>query len=396
MVARVVCHALWRRSGRRSILNVSVVLTAMPVPSVSYNSRLDGIRALAVAGVVASHLDIGLRGGFHGVTLFFVISGYLITSLLVSEFAKNGGVDFGAFYQRRFARLSPALYVVLAATVGWLLLIGAEPMSWWTGLVGALTYTSSILGPIRGGQGLNEYFNWSWSLSIEEIFYLLWPVLLVTGLRRGRIGRVIGVVLLLLLYIASWAWRAVLGASNASHARLYYSPEVHIDSLLLGVFLAFLLPVLARSPIARRSITVLGVVGLFGLFALFFVAAGGLPLTRSIDPGAFGQTAIVSGLLLSATVVRPGGIFVRWLGWRWLAFLGKLSYGVYLWNLLLVEVFIYLTGDNPGHSAIVAPYLLVLLIVSYVSWRYFETPLRVLLASKAVPFGWFDVFRRGS
>lgn len=348
-----------------------------PGRSFGYNGALDGLRAIAVAGVVALHTKTPLTGGFHGVTVFFVISGYLITSLLIHEYAQQGRVRLGEFYRRRFARLAPALLLVVAVSTLYLIIIQQPVGKYWAGILGSLSYSTDLIEPFFGNAAVSTFFQWSWSLAVEEQFYLLWPVLLVAMLRRlpARPSRMIGYVLLLVA--ATWAVRALQGMIPASHEAATKSPWVHADALLLGAALAIALALLSsvarrRTRAAARALGPLGAVCL----AWLFLAPGGFPPLRAVDPGAYGQTALCSLAVVAWVTTMPEGRFARVLAWRPLAFLGQLSYGIYLWNMLLILAFKELFGVKPAQSWWGFLWLVALLVICYLSWRFVETPLR--------------------
>jgi hypothetical protein len=131
-----------------------------------------------VAAVVAQHFSYGVIG-FYGVSVFFVLSGYLITSLLLAEREQTGTISLRGFYRRRFARLSPALVVVVTATFVWVLTTGEPVRQWFAGFIGSLTYSTDIIELTPWQHHIGADFEWSWSLAVEEQFYLLWPALIL-------------------------------------------------------------------------------------------------------------------------------------------------------------------------------------------------------------------------
>jgi peptidoglycan/LPS O-acetylase OafA/YrhL len=337
-----------------------------------YLPALDGLRALAIGAVIAQHSGIPRVSGYHGVTLFFVISGFLITSLLLRERASTGTIDLRRFYRRRFARLGPALVVVVVVTWGWLALTAQPLSSYWAGIVGSLTYTTDLMQAVTGNVAVGRYFQYSWSLGVEELFYLIWPAALLILVKWGSIR---GAVVLLIAGIAGvWVLRTFLIVDGTTHDRYFFAPDTNADGLLLGALLAF---VLVRFPNHRVLRTVGRVVGPIGLVALVaLVLPHGPNLLAQVDSGAFGQTALASVALVFWMATSPSGWAARLFSWRPAVFIGKLSYGLYLWNLLTIFAFTSIVGWNPTHSPWGVVWAAVLFSLAYASWRFVETPLR--------------------
>src|SRR4051812_22136823 len=241
--------------------------------ALTYQPALDGLRALAVAAVVAFHLDEGrLTGGFLGVDAFFVLSGFLITTLLVLEWRRRAGIGLLAFWGRRARRLLPALLLLMLAVA----------------IFAAIEVPTDELGRLRGDgiAGLFYVANWRfvasgqsyfdlfaspspfrhlWSLAIEEQFYLVWPLITLGCLRlaRGRLRVLAGVAVAGVL--ASTVLMAVLYQSD-DPSRAYYGTDTHAHPILIGVLLALVLIDRAgASPGARRAFDVAGVVALAGM-----------------------------------------------------------------------------------------------------------------------------------
>ncbi|MBT1001916.1 acyltransferase [Paenarthrobacter sp. DKR-5] len=338
-----------------------------------YNPALDGLRALAVGGVVVTHAGLADLGGHHGVTVFFVISGYLITSLLLREIARDGSINLRHFYLRRFARLGPALILAVAASVAWLLATGGQFAAYWAGAVGSLTYTTDLIEAIFGNSAVSTNFSWSWSLSIEEQFYLVWPLalLLLVRLKRFRVAA----ALLGLGIAGAWASRLLQHLGGATHERMFYAPDSHADALLLGTLLAMVLFRFPHSRALAATARWAGPVGGVGLVLLLIVPAG-LPALAAADGDGFGQSALCAAAVVLWVAARPHGMFPRVLSLKPLVFLGKLSYGLYLWNILSVVVFESVSGVHPFSSWLGLLWLAALLTVCYLSWRFVETPLR--------------------
>ena len=356
-------------------MTTTTVRAAATTRADGYLPYLDGLRALAVAGVIVGHAGAPTFGGYHGVTLFFVISGFLITGLLRRERNRTGRIDLRGFYRRRFARLAPAFLVALAATSAWLLATGTSLAVFWRELVYAATYTSDIALPLDPQADTTGLFEWSWSLAIEEQFYLVWPLVLLAVASRRLPDRWLlalcgaGIALV-------WVDRAVLALASASHARQFYAFDVHADALLAGAALSVLV---ARPALQRRGLALaLTAAGALGL-ALVFLRPGVLFLVP-VDAGGFGPATLLAVALLAGLALAPTQPAARLLGHPVLAHLGKLSYGLYLWNFLTIAVFTTITGVAPLRSWWGWAWLAALLVVVEVSYRYVERPARAWLS----------------
>ncbi|MFC7486839.1 acyltransferase family protein [Knoellia sp. CPCC 206453] len=346
---------------------------------------LDGLRAMAILAVLAFHLDPRwLPGGFLGVDVFFVISGFLITTLLVREHERDGRVDLRGFWTRRARRLLPALLVLVPSTILLArlvetdLLVGIRRQA-----VGALTFTSNWLEIAAG----SDYFHSTapqllmnlWSLAVEEQFYLVWPVVALVLLRLAPSSRVrAGVAVALAL------GSAVLMASSYDPAmgatRVYYGTDTHLTGLMLGAALAFAWAAPHRawtstSTWQRIRVPAVAVAGLV-LVALVALLDESTPLTfrGGILAASLATTVLVLGVVERPTPLRSvlDLPVLRWIGER--------SYGLYLWHwpvILIVE------ADLPWASRGADDYLwsrlwciVVTAAIADLSYRLIETPVR--------------------
>ncbi|EAP97708.1 lipopolysaccharide modification acyltransferase [Janibacter sp. HTCC2649] len=366
--------------------------TSASTPSRSAESRpagrlpgLDGLRAIAILAVLAFHLDPRwVPGGFLGVDVFFVISGFLITTLLVREHERNGRVDLRGFWTRRARRLLPALLVLVPSTILLArlvetdLLVGIRRQA-----VGALTFTSNWL---EIGAG-SDYFHSTapqllmnlWSLAVEEQFYLVWPVVALVLLRlapssRARAGVAVALALGSAVLMAS-SYDPAMGAT-----RVYYGTDTHLMGLMLGAALAFAwaAPHRAWTSTAtwqRVRVPAVAVAGLV-LVALVALLDESTPLTfrGGILAASLATTVLVLGVVERPTPLRSAldQPVLRWIGER--------SYGLYLWHwpvILIVE------ADLPWASRGADDYLwsrlwcvVVTAAIADLSYRFIETPVR--------------------
>lgn len=283
--------------------------------SLQYDPALDGLRAIAVSAVVLFHLwPKALPGGWAGVDLFFVLSGYLITRILVREYEAKGDLSLKRFYIRRVLRLMPALVALVVVYLVFALLTDREGV--WLNAITALLYLTNWA---RAFNMADSEIGHTWSLAIEEQFYILWPFILLLFLRRGH--ALAGAVALLVLAIA---WRALLMATGTELDRIYNGFDTHADPLLIGCVLALLPWRPAKCSAALP----------FGLLLLWFVFAG----VKGPLALALGYTIV--GLISAWLVLAAAGEgwFRAMLSWRPLVFTGKISYGIYLWHFPIIVV----------------------------------------------------------
>ena len=230
-----------------------------PVFRLGYRPALDGLRAVAILLVIAYH-DGLLEGGFVGVDVFFALSGFLITSLLVEEWRERGTIQLGRFYARRALRLAPALsvfvFTVYAAT-HWLVpsMAGALEGRW---ALAALLYLTNIL-TAYGGEYPLGLVSICWSLAMEEQFYLLWPLLLRTALRARLSWRVLALLLGALVFACN-VLRLGLARRGGEEAwlRIYFGPDTRADAILVGCLLAVLVAWRGVPPASARPASIAG------------------------------------------------------------------------------------------------------------------------------------------
>lgn len=269
-----------------------------------YVPALDGLRAVAVLMVLAFHAQAPFAlGGYVGVDLFFVLSGYLITSLLLAERERTGTINLPAFYLRRARRLYPALLFMLAVVIPLAGIVYPLRNHWLDGLLAA-TYLTDY-APLWIGS--SPVVSHTWSLSIEEQFYLLWPLVILLAKRP--------LPALVVLYVAGTLWRFMAGAEWVD---AYLRFDTHFTGLVLGAILACV-------PIkAPRSLFFIGFAGMLALCVT----------TYWRDPNHAALLLAIEGF---AAMMVVGASTQGWLAWRSVVWIGQLSYGIYLWHYPLMK-----------------------------------------------------------
>ncbi|MCM3921677.1 acyltransferase, partial [Frankia sp. AiPs1] len=275
----------------------------VPRAATGYNPALDGLRALAVLAVLCFHMN-ALSGGYLGVDVFLVLSGFLITGLLLAERDRVGAVSLGRFYVRRAFRLLPAFGVFVA--VGAVLVVAvktrADQWDFLDNAVTSLLYVNNYYRVFRPDSG-GAWFGHTWSLSLEEQFYLIWPAVLVLLCRRPAARRRLPAILGAAA-VAVFAWREILIAAGVSDARIYFGLDTRADALLVGAGLAawgwaagFRLPAeggtvrlhhdYGRGPeLASVQAAALGTLLLLGIPVLLGFPAARRPRRPRLDPEA--------------------------------------------------------------------------------------------------------------
>lgn len=290
---------------------------------------LDGLRGLAIAAVVIQHVIIKDAGWWIGVDLFFVLSGFLITSTLLGSWEQHGSLRLRTFAWRRFRRLAPAMVAVLGAWTAWVVATGNEVGEHFRFLGVVLTQQVNVVGA-TGGE-IKPELGHLWSLSAEIQFYVVWPLVLAFLLWRG-ISRGALVVSVMGLALASALLRFGLSFTDAPWYRIYLGPDTRLDALLLGAVVAMLVTWggFDRSPRLARHI---GALALPALLALGFVAAEGNVLTTFPWRGGLLLAVLSSTVLVAGCTAGTARFVLPVLETLPLQVLGRLSYSLYLWHL---------------------------------------------------------------
>lgn len=330
-----------------------------------YNPALDGIRAFAVLAVVVFHRHY-FPGGYQGVDVFFVLSGYLITSLLLVDLNRFSRIRLGRFYLRRLLRLYPPLIVALVvlAPLGFIAAKGAH-QGYLLGNLLAATYTTDLYATVTG-DWIGPWAH-TWTLALEEQFYLIWPLLLLLGWRYLIRANPWAVVILLGSGVASIAG----GVATSTGDGLTYNPIFNSGALIFGCVLALTQSRWA-SLAPRAAIGAAGIILLAGAWVL-----GGFP---GSTPWA-APVSIAASVLLVAHLAT-GGTLSRVLSTRVLVFLGVISYELYLWHFAVIVDMDRLT---PGPAALpfrIAAGVVVPFVGAYLSHRFVSAPLNRWLKPK--------------
>ncbi len=323
----------------------------------SRNRDLDGVRGLAIVLVVAAHVGLPVRwGGLSGVTLFFVLSGYLITSLLVREWDRWGGVSLWRFWGRRAVRLLPALLLLLATAPLLLALTGDDRLT--TYPVAALASLLYVGNWVRiHGTDLGV-LNHLWSLSVEEQFYLVWPLLFIALMTWWRSRAVTVALTLAAIATAYSVW------TQGSAVRLDISTETNAFALLLGVSLAFgLAAVQARGWQLPRTSPLVPFVVLVAVSAL---PGHGLEVDHALFRPLAAVHALIGVWLVYAAVSGHSVV----VGSRVMVFFGTISYALYLWHQTLINSLL-LGAHSLTRNLVLAA---VAVAVSWLSWVLLERP----------------------
>lgn len=345
-------------------------------PSLAYSPALDGIRAFALIVVMLYHGGQSwLGGGFLAVDVFFVLSGFLITSLLLVEFEGAGRLDLVAFWGRRARRLLPALFLVLAAVLVYAAFLTGEAAASVRGDALATLFYVSNWWFIASGNSYFEQFQdpspltHTWTLAIEEQWYLLLPLALVVvlpRLRRSRLAWAFGALALLSALEMAW-----LANPQTDGSRVYYGTDTRLQSLLVGATLAVVLTpgVLQRIRPAANWIAPAALVGLMGFMILVS------DQSAWIYTGGFLLFAGLSAALLASMQAHPAGLVARLFSLPAVVWVGKLSYGLYLWHW---PVYVILSPARVGFSGVglLALRFAVTFAVAVASYYLVEMPVR--------------------
>ena len=353
---------------------------------IRYIPAIDGLRAVAVIAVMLYHLGFSwIPGGFLGVDLFFVISGYVITRLLLDSIQRSGGLDLRAFYKARIRRLFPPLVFMIFVTILYIGIWAPETMrrfvsdspfalfggmNWW--LVFRHTdYFDTISRP--------PLLQHTWSLGVEAQFYLIWPLILLLVLRQFGKAKIPGAALLIAAFsgIALLLVSFEVDAANASQvSHVYFGTDTHSIGLFLGAALAVSwVPQNLQEQVNRRAqdfIDGIGVIGFVGLLGVFL-------LVNESDPTLYKLAFPLAGIFgcaILTSIVHPASRFAPILSSRVAVWIGERSYAIYLWHWVVFQVTRPAVDLEGSTWALYALRILVVFALADISLRLVELPVR--------------------
>ncbi len=357
----------------------------MPKPvgsSQRYMPGLDGLRAIAVLAVIAYHLDPGWApGGLLGVGVFFTLSGYLITDLLLGQREALGRIRLGDFWLRRARRLLPALFLMLAVVVAWIALLDRSLLPGLRGdVLAAVAYVSNWWNIVRDASYFARFgppppLDHLWSLAVEEQFYLIWPFLLWLGLRYVP-GRYMLAGLTLAGAALSAAAMAWIYEPGVDPTRVYEGTDTRAFGLLVGAALAMVWPSrkLRADLITIRGRILLDTAGVVGLVVIGLLIWQTSEYSPFLYKGGILLLSVATVLTVTA-LVHPASWLGVALGWAPLRWLGVRSYGIYLWHypIIVLTAPSMQQKASPGLEAI---QVVATIAVAALSWQLFEEPIR--------------------
>ena len=353
---------------------------------IRYIPAIDGLRAVAVIAVMLYHLGFKwIPGGFLGVDLFFVISGYVITRLLLDSIQRSGGLDLRAFYVARVRRLLPPLvFMIITTTVVVGLwapdtmrrFLGDTPFALFGGMNWWLVFRHTDYFEAIGRPPLLQH---TWSLGVEAQFYLLWPLILLLVLKYFGKNKIPGAALLIAAFsgIALLVVSLQVDAASASQvSHVYFGTDTHSIGLFLGAALAVSwIPQNLQETVSKKAqdfIDGIGVVGLLGIIACFlFVDETDPTLYKLAFPlaGIFGCAIITS-------IVHPASLFAPILSSKPFVWIGERSYAIYLWHWVVFQVTRPNYDLDGSEWALYALRILIVFALADISLRLVELPVR--------------------
>ena len=340
---------------------------------------LDGVRALAVLVVIAFHEQFAaFHGGFLGVDVFFVLSGYLITDLLAAQWARHGQVDLRGFWIRRARRLLPALAVVLVTVTAAVAVIEPGQLgALRPALLAAVSYSSNWWQALQhqsyfAGFGPPPPLRHLWSLAIEEQFYLVWPLILIATLRTCQRRWLRAAVALAGGALSAVAMAAIY-VPGGDPSRVYYGTDTRASALFIGAALAFAWPLRQLRAAPRQQARRADAAGLTGIAVLVWVMSRYSGGDGALYPAGLLIAALGAGGLVVAAA--SPGVIAGLLSWAPLRWAGVRSYGIYLWHWPVIAIAAAITGPRPGAPWLRAAEAATAITLAAASWKWIEQPI---------------------
>ena len=332
---------------------------------------LNGLRGVAILLVLGNHIPLRkyeslLPGGYVGVDVFFVLSGFLITTLLVQEFNRNGSVSLRNFYIRRALRLGPVLIIMLAAICALSFVLYDRSRAWQNcnyALI-ALFYASNWVKALsHNGLGIVAQ---TWSLSVEEQFYFIWPMLLLTLLRTNTRGRY-PIITAAILALLSWLDMICLALRGATFPRIMFGSDTRLVTLMIGCVLGLWL---ASGPLTERAKRIfqklLAILAPLSLVCLVAFSISDNVLGRGLYYYGFTVIALLAAALILEVMLSPQSVLKRFLEMKWLVWIGSVSYGLYVWHWPIFYVMTYRYRCNGWTVILVGtPLAFLVTVLSY-------------------------------
>jgi peptidoglycan/LPS O-acetylase OafA/YrhL len=339
-----------------------------------YRPELDGLRGISILLVYIHHLYHPLLpGGFFGVDVFFVLSGFLITSLLVQEWEREGSISLKNFYIRRVLRLMPALITLILIIGGFALIFldKRRTAETYQGIWLTLSYASNWLYAF-GYFSANNPLGITWSLAIEEQFYLTWPLLLGLAL-RFKLGRR-WILFTLALFIAIIPLhRKILVEQGANIFRLYYGSDTRADTLLVGCLAGLLVSWNLFPQNRRLEISMKSLAAVAGIFLGYLIGTASWMDLMLYQAGGYTLVALSIALILIVLLVSPPRSALLVLRFAPLVWVGRISYGLYLWHWP-VRIFIYQKKIVPDSTSQFVTVVVLSLLLTTLSYYFVEKP----------------------
>jgi peptidoglycan/LPS O-acetylase OafA/YrhL len=340
---------------------------------------LDGLRALAVLAVIAFHEQLtAFPGGFLGVDVFFVLSGYLITDLLVAQWNRVGRLDLGRFWARRARRLLPALAVLLVVvTAATAIIEPGQLAALRQALIAAVTYSSNWWQALAHHSYFDQFgppppLQHLWSLAIEEQFYLLWPLLLIVVLTTCRSPRIRAAIAWLGAALSAVAM-ALIYVPGSDPSRVYYGTDTHASALFIGCALALSWPLRRLQALPREKAQAVDALGLAGIGLLGWAMGHYAGNDSALYPAGMLIVALgAGGLVLAAASTGVVSWLLSWAPLRWL---GVRSYGVYLWHWPVIALTAAALHQQHSGTWLWLAEAALSISLAAASWRWIEQPI---------------------